>query len=162
VDKSVHKGIESFAELNITRALGVSKTAGDLNIYNSFAYTKARYVKGEFKGKRVAYAPEVINRIGVTYNKKWFMTSVQFSQQSKSYTDAENTERSANPLIGRIPAYNVIDWSFTINYKKFKFKGGINNLADKRYFTQRTDEYPGPGIIPSVGRSFYTGIGYNL
>ena len=90
------------------------------------------------------------------------MTSFQFSQQSASYSDADNTERSSNPLIGRIPAYNVIDWSLTLNYKKFRFKGGINNLSDKRYFTQRTDEYPGPGIIPSVGRSFYAGIGYNL
>ena len=32
---------------------------------------------------------------------------------------------------------------------------GVNNLADARYFTRRTDEYPGPGIIPSLGRGFY-------
>ena len=34
----------------------------------------------------------------------------------------------------------------------------VNNIADKKYFTLRTDEYPGPGIIPSNGRSFYLGI----
>jgi Fe(3+) dicitrate transport protein len=162
VDKSIHRGIESFVELNITRALNLNKAFGDISIYNSFAYTDAKYTRGEFKDKRVAYAPAVINRLGLSYNKKWLMTSLQLSHQSGSYSDAANTERSTNPLIGRIPGYSVIDWSFTVNYKKFKFKGGINNLADKRYFTQRTEEYPGPGIIPSIGRGFYAGVGYNL
>ncbi|MEP7109445.1 MAG: TonB-dependent receptor [Ferruginibacter sp.] len=162
VDKSIHRGIESYVELNITRALQVNKTIGDLGVYNSFAYTRARYVKGAYKGNQVEYAPEVINRIGITYTKNRFTTSLQFSHQSKAYGDAANTERSSNPIVGRIPGYSVVDWSVLMRFKKLKFKAGINNLADKRYFTQRTDEYPGPGIIPSTGRSFYTGVGYNL
>ncbi|MDB5276875.1 MAG: TonB-dependent receptor [Ferruginibacter sp.] len=161
-DKSIHTGVESYVELNITRALAINKTAGELRVYNSFAYTRARYTKGIYKGNQVEYAPEVINRIGINYAKKAFSTSFQFSNQSKAFGDAANTERSSNPIIGRIPGYSIMDWSATVSIKKFKFKGGVNNLADKRYFTQRTDEYPGPGIIPSVGRSFYAGIGYNL
>ena len=161
-DKSIHKGIESYVELNITHALAINKIVGELRFYNSFAYTKARYTKGIFKGNQVEYAPEIINRIGITYSKKIFSTSFQFSNQSKAFGDAANTERSSNPIIGRIPGYSIIDWSATVSCKKFKFKAGANNLSDKRYFTQRTDEYPGPGIIPSVGRSFYAGIGYNL
>jgi Fe(3+) dicitrate transport protein len=162
VDKSVHRGIESYIELNITRALAANKSIGDLSIFNSLAYTRATYARGIYKGNHVEYAPELINRIGLIYTKKWISSSLQFSQQSKEYTDAANTAKSVNPVIGLIPAYNVADWSFSVTYKKFKFKGGVNNLTDKRYFTQRTDEYPGPGIIPSNGRSFYVGIGYNL
>lgn len=162
LDKSLHKGIESYVELNITRALQVSKSMGDLSIYNSLAYTRARYVKGIYKGNQAEYAPEVINRIGITYTKKIVTSSFQFSNQSKAYGDAANTERSSNPIIGRIPGCSVVDWSMSISYNKLKFKGGINNLTDKRYFTQRTDEYPGPGIISSTGRSIYVGIGYNL
>ena len=162
VDKSIHKGIESYTELNITRALEGSQSMGNLTIFNSFAYTNARYTNGIFKGNRVEYAPEIISRTGLTYTKKVFSTSLQFSSQSKAYGDAANTERSNNPVIGIIPSYSVIDWSISLGYKKIKFKGGINNLSDKKYFTQRTDEYPGPGIIPSTGRSFYVGIGYNL
>lgn len=162
VGKSIHKGIESYMEFNFTRALQVNKTVGNISIYNSFACTNATYVEGLYKGNYVEYAPAIINRIGVIYTKKWFTSSLQFSQQSKSYTDAANTEKSINPVIGKIPGYNVADWSFTLSHDKFKLKGGINNLTDKKYFTQRTDEYPGPGIIPSTGRSFYIGIGYNL
>lgn len=162
VDKSIHKGVESFAELNITRAANVNKTLGDISIYNSFAFTSARYATGAYKNKQVEYAPELINRFGVLYSKIWFTTSLQLSYQSKSFTDAANTERSVNPVIGAVPSYSVIDWSVSAVFKKFKFKGGVNNVFDKRYFTQRTDEYPGPGIIPSIGRSFYFGVGYNL
>jgi Fe(3+) dicitrate transport protein len=161
-DQSIHRGIESYAELNITRAFGVNKRAGEFSIYNSFAYTRARYTKGIYKGHQAEYAPEIINRAGITYTKKAVAASLQFSNQSKAFSDAANTESSSNPVIGRIPGYSIIDWSVTISRNKLKFKGGISNLADKRYFTQRTDEYPGPGIIPSAGRSFYVGAGYNL
>ncbi len=161
-DKSVHKGIESYVELNITKALGVNKNTGSISIYNSFAYTRARYVKGIFKGNQVEYAPEIINRTGVTYSLKMLTTSLQVSNQSNAFGDAANTVRSINPIIGRIPGYNVIDWSLSVTVKKMKFRGGINNIGDSKYFTQRTDEYPGPGIIPSAGRSWYIGFGYNL
>jgi Fe(3+) dicitrate transport protein len=43
-----------------------------------------------------------------------------------------------------------------------KFSCGINNLTDAKYFTMRTDEYPGPGIIPSIGRMVYFGISEKL
>ncbi len=162
VDKSVHKGIESYAELNIAAVLAIDKSIGNLSIYNSFAYTNAKYTEGTYSGNRVEYAPEIINRVGIMYSKKIVSTSLQLSNQTKVYTDPANTEKSINPVFGSISGYSIIDWSATFRIHKFKLKGGINNLTDERYFTQRTDEYPGPGIIPSTGRSFYLGVGYNL
>lgn len=162
IARSEHKGIESYLELNITRGLKISKTAGEVSIFNSLAYTDARYTKGEFKGNKVEYAPEIINRIGVMYSKKWLSASVQFSQQTQAFADAANTIRSNNPIVGKIPGYGVVDFSSAFSWKKIKIKAGMNNITDKRYFTQRTDEYPGPGIISSIGRSFYSGIGINL
>ncbi len=37
--------------------------------------------------------------------------------------------------------------------------GGINNLTDERYFTRRAGGYPGPGILPADGRTFYVSAG---
>ncbi|GEO10755.1 TonB-dependent receptor family protein [Segetibacter aerophilus] len=162
IAKSIHKGIESYIEVNITRGLKINKLLGDISVYNSFAYTDAHYTKGEFKGNKVEYAPEVINRIGLSYSKKWLSASIQLSNQSSAFADAANTIRSSNPIVGKIPGYTVVDLSSTFTWRKLKLKAGVNNIADKRYFTQRTDEYPGPGIISSIGRSFYTGIGLNL
>ena len=59
-------------------------------------------------------------------------------------------------LQGLVPAYAVWDLSGTYHAaKNLDLKAGVNNLTDAKYFTRRTDEYPGPGIIPSIGRSFY-------
>ena len=46
--------------------------------------------------------------------------------------------------------------SHLIEYKKFKLEAGINNALDTKYFTRRATGYPGPGIIPSINRNFYT------
>ncbi|MCU7548307.1 TonB-dependent receptor [Chitinophagaceae bacterium LB-8] len=162
IAQSIHKGVESYLECNVTRWLGLSNKIGNLSIYNSLAYTNAQYTRGEYKGNKVEYAPELINRVGFSYALKWFSTSLQYSHQSKAYGDAANTEISSNPVVGRIPAYSVIDWSVNGHWKNLKIKSGVNNLADKHYFTQRTDEYPGPGIIPSIGRSYYIGIGWDF
>lgn len=161
-DKSIHKGIESYLELNIIKVLQWNKNIGNVSIYNSFAYTHATYTKGIFKNNSVEYAPKIINRLGITYANKMLTTSFQISNQSKAFGDAANTERSINPIVGAIPGYNVLDWSLSVAYKKMKFRTGVNNIGNSKYFTQRTDEYPGPGIIPSAGRSFYAGFGYNL
>ncbi|MEO5998379.1 MAG: TonB-dependent receptor [Chitinophagaceae bacterium] len=162
IARSEHKGIESYLELNITRGLNINKNAGNLSLYNSFAYTDARYTQGEYKGNKVEYAPEIINRIGLIYSRKWLSVSFQFSHQTHAYGDAANTIRSSNPIAGKIPGYRIADFSATFHVKKISLKAGVNNITGQRYFTQRTDEYPGPGIIPSTGRSFYTGIGFNL
>ena len=162
MDESTHKGVESYLELNISRALKASKHIGEVSVYHSVAFTYARYTRGAYKGNSVPYAPKWINRVGMSYSIKWYSASLQFSQQSKSYGDAANTERSSNPIIGRMPAYQVVDLSMTARFKQLKLKAGINNLTNERYFTQRTDEYPGPGIIPSIGRNFYVGVGVDI
>ncbi len=75
-----------------------------------------------------------------------------------AYGDATNIKRSDDPVAGYIPAYTVFDVSTTFKIDRYLLKAGINNITDKAYFTRRTDEYPGPGIIPSTGRSFYLGL----
>ena len=55
-----------------------------------------------------------------------------------------------------------MDFALTLRLKKINLKAGANNFTDTQYFTKRTDEYPGPGIIPSIGRSFYVGLGFKF
>ncbi len=159
VANSVHKGIETYVELNVTKLFTDSSKIGTISFFNSFAYINAKYVNGEFKGNWVEFAPNNINRFGITYAIKRFSTTFLVSNTSMSFADANNTVYSPDATIGKIPAYQVMDWSTTLKIKNYNIKLGVNNLADAKYFTLRTDEYPGPGIIPSVGRSFYVGFG---
>ena len=118
----------------------------------------ARYVSGEFRGKRVEYAPTLIERVGLTYGYGPLSITGQYSYTGDSFGEANNlrTPDNDNPLQGLVPAYAVWDLSGTYHAaKNLDLKAGVNNLTDAKYFTRRTDEYPGPGIIPSIGRSFY-------
>ncbi|MEJ7679918.1 MAG: TonB-dependent receptor [Segetibacter sp.] len=129
-----------------------------LSIFNSLALTDARYSSGEYKGNRVETSAKYINRLGFTYSDKKLSGTFQVNNVGDAFGDATNVRVSDDPVAGYIPAYTVLDFSATYRINRYSLKGGINNITDKTYFTQRTDEYPGPGIIPSSGRSFYFGI----
>ena len=158
IANSVHKGIESYVEFNFIKYFNPNSTFG-LSVFDSYSYIDARYTNGEFKGKRVETATKYINRIGLNFSARNFSTTFQINQVGDAFGDASNAVTSDNPVAGYIPAYQVIDWSTTYQYQNFAIKLGCNNLTNKDYFTRRTDEYPGPGIIPAIGRSLY--IGFN-
>jgi Fe(3+) dicitrate transport protein len=43
--------------------------------------------------------------------------------------------------------------------KNCNIKSGVNNLADEAYATRRSNGYPGPGLLPGNGRTFYLSFG---
>jgi Fe(3+) dicitrate transport protein len=157
IASSVHKGLEAYAEFNILKYLNQFSKQG-LSIFNSFAFIDAKYTNGEFKGNRVEAAAKVIERAGVIYNNQGFSATFQFNYTGDAFGDATNVKVSDNPIAGYIPAYTVLDFSATYKLNNYAIKCGVNNIADASYFTRRTDEYPGPGIIPAIGRSFYCGF----
>ena len=163
---SISQGIETYVEVNPLKFFTQNSSVGNVSIFNSYAYVDAHYTSGSIDesgtslvGNKVEYAPSSINRLGITYSFKQFSLTYQYSFVSKSYGDANNTEYSSDAIVGAIPSYEVMDVSATYKYKNYNLKAGLNNLADARYFTKRTDEYPGPGIIPAQARSFYVSFG---
>lgn len=160
VANSVHQGLESYVEVTpfaAHSAAGVLRQS--VTVFNSLALIDAHYTNGEFADRRVEYAPRLIERAGLTLAYGPLGTTFLASVVGNSYGDANNTERSDDAVVGRIPAYTVLDWSATARVgDRWRVQAGVNNLADRRYFTRRTDEYPGPGIIPSIGRSVYVSM----
>jgi len=55
-----------------------------------------------------------------------------------------------------------MDVSLSYNWRNFTLYTGINNLADKKYFTRRADGYPGPGILPADKRNLYVTLQFTL
>jgi Fe(3+) dicitrate transport protein len=154
---SVHKGIEAYVEFNLLKCLNARSKSG-LSIFNSLGYTDARYTSGEFMGNRVEEASQIIERVGIIYSVKGLSATFQYNYTGDAFGDATNAHVSSNPIAGYIPAYTVLDFSATYKIRNYSFNGGINNMLNQAYFTRRTDEYPGPGIIPAVGRSIYVGF----
>ena len=158
VATSTHRGVESYLDLSLTSLLHSAPSLGTLDIYDALGYTHARYTSGELSGNTVEFAPSVVNRAGITYARGRGQVGVQWSYVSKQFSDASNTVVSSSADVGIIPAYQLIDlsarWQLT---RSIGLDAGVNNLANHDYFTMRTTEYPGPGIIPGIGRSIYLG-----
>jgi Fe(3+) dicitrate transport protein len=154
-----HKGVETYIELNVLGGLIPSAAFGKLSVYNSYAYVDAHYVAGAFSGNWVEYAPGQIERVGLNYKKKAFSCNMQYSYTASSFGDAGNVLYASDGLSGKIPAYSLVDLSASYLLRSScVLRMGVNNLGDVNYFTLRTTEYPGPGIIPSSGRTYYAGL----
>ena len=172
--RSVSQGLEGYIEFDPITAFFKKSKVGFLSVFASIAYIDATYrnfkttsvvngqiVEGNLSGKRVENAPNKINRFGATYNKKGFSLTWQLSDIGKAYADASNTEvANVAATTGVIPGYTVQDLSASFKFlKHYNIKAGINNLTDERYFTRRAGGYPGPGILPADGRTFYVSAG---
>lgn len=156
VANSVHQGLESYLEATPF----IEKTGpATVTVFNSLAMTDARYTSGDVRGHRVEYAPRMVERIGLTVARGPLSATFLTSHTTRAFGDADNTVRSEDAVVGLVPAYTVMDLSATLAIgRMWRLQGGMNNLADRRYFTRRTDEYPGPGILPSAGRSVYVSL----
>ncbi|MBC7605642.1 MAG: TonB-dependent receptor [Burkholderiales bacterium] len=157
IANSIHKGIESYVEFNIIKYFNPQSKYG-LSVFDSYAYINAEYTNGDFKGNRVEAAAKTINRVGLIFSTRKLSTTLQVNYVGDAFGDASNAYSSEDPVAGYIPSYTVLDWSGSYKFSPFSLNFGINNATDTPYFTRRTDEYPGPGIIPAVGRSFYLGF----
>jgi Fe(3+) dicitrate transport protein len=175
VGSSNSKGIESLVEFSPVKAFAPAAKWGDISFFLSYGYTDARYgdfkiitknssnqlVESNLKNKKVENAPEQLIRCGLTYSYKGLALTAQLSHTGESFADANNTMiPTANAQNGLIPAYTVTDLTATYRFtKSLHLKAGVNNLSDEHYFTRRAGGYPGPGALPSDGRTFFLSLG---
>ncbi|TLV03188.1 TonB-dependent receptor family protein [Dyadobacter luticola] len=169
VGRSRSRGVEAFGEVNLLRMFSKSENAGDLSLFASIAYTDAAYTKAInplltalIVGKQVEFAPKMILRTGVTFKKSRFSTTVQLAYTSQQFSDAYNSSHTADGLVGEIPAYKLVDWTANYQMNKFNFSLSVNNLLNEKYFTRRALGFPGPGIIPSDGRTGFLTVGFKI
>ncbi len=177
IGSSTSKGAELFAEYNITKSISMDKKFGEVSLFGSYAFIDARYnnfkvisvvnntlLETNYKDKKVEYAPENIFRTGLTYSINRIWANLQYSFTDQLFTDANNTETpTANGQNGLIPSYAVYDVTFGYKTRSgVSIKTGINNFSDEKYFTRRAGGYPGPGVLPGDGRTFFLTIGYRV
>lgn len=113
-------------------------------------------------GKQLEFVAPFILRTGLTFSYKKLKLAYQYAYTAQHYTDATNAEWVPNAVVGVVPSYGVMDLSASYQWKWFALQAGINNLADASYFTRRATSYPGPGILPADGRSFYVSLRWTI
>ncbi len=172
IGTSVSTGVEAYAECDLLHVVHGGATRRHLRVFASYAYVDARYTRWNnpaiaedptrsIANKRVEYAPENILRTGLTYRDKCISATVQANVIDGVYTDAANTEApNAAATVGWIPGYTIVDASLTWTVSEhIKLTGGVNNVMDEMYATRRAGGYPGPGLLPGMGRNAYFTLG---
>jgi len=159
VSQSRHTGLETYVEVDLWKWLKGMQSPTSVTVFSNFSLINAKYVNSKDKsieGRRVEFVPDVVFKTGIAVRRSRWSASYQFSYTGKQFTDATNATRTDNAIDGLVPAYSIMDLSgeYKLN-KHFSLQASINNLADAKYFTRRADSYPGPGIVPSDGRSLY-------
>lgn len=167
IGDAVTYGFEGFVDWNIWETFSSNENFR-LNTFLNIAFTESQYTKSQennVKGKQVEFIPKANVKTGISFGYGDFLSSVQYTYLTKQFTDATNSPRdftSQSGVIGEIPSYDILDFSLSYTYKKFKIESGINNLLNTSYFTRRATGYPGPGIIPSQPRTFYGLLQFKL
>jgi Fe(3+) dicitrate transport protein len=179
--ETVNKGIEGFANLNITRLFEIERPYGNLDFFASISFIDSRYTdfrifsasgtapnvsitETNLSGNRVENAPRYIHNFGLSWSNSSISTTLQYRMSGRIFTDANNTNTpSANGITGILDDYRVFDLSTEYKFlKNYNIQAGINNIFDEEYATRRAGGYPGPGVLPGEGRTLYISIGAKL
>lgn len=162
IGQAIIMGLESYAEADFLRLIKPDKESLSGVLFGNFALIHSTYKRSEIAGiagKQVEFVPKINLKSGVRVGYKNLKASFQYSYLSEQFTEATNArEGGVSAVVGLIPAYNVMDASISYQFKKYKIEGNINNLSNNIYFTRRATGYPGPGILPSDGRSFFLSL----
>lgn len=159
IGRAVIMGLESYAEGDFLRLANPQNLNVSGVLFANVALIRSTYQASEIAGvagKQVEFVPKVNLKSGVRLGYKNIKASFQYTYLSDQFTDATNArEGGVSAVIGLIPAYAIMDASVSYQFSRFRLEGTLNNLADRAYFTRRATGYPGPGILPSDGRSVY-------
>ena len=167
IGDAITYGIESFIDWNIWSTFSSEENI-KLNLFSNLSLIDSEYKNSEIagvQGKKVEFIPAINLKTGLNFGYKNFLGSLQYTYLSKQFTDATNSDRdfeNQSGIVGEIPAYDILDLSLSYSFKMFRLEAGINNVLDNNYFVRRATGYPGPGIIPSQPRTWYTGLQIKL
>lgn len=156
-------GFETMVDWNLAGTFMKENEDFLWNVFANVAITDSQYLKSEVpnvKGKKVEFVPLYNIKSGTRAGWKNLLASLQITYLSEQFTDAMNspvaTQGISKGIAGPIPSYFVADFSASYKWRKWKLEAGVTNFTNNSYFTRRATGYPGPGIIPSDPRTFYT------
>lgn len=162
-------GAELFFEIDVLRALkkeSKHQVSWFINgSVNRGTYTQIndRALVGVRSGNRLEDLPSYNIKTGIAYGIGRLSSSLQSTWVGSQYSDAANTENAFKGVFGPVPSYHVVDLSLRYEISKSaKLSFNLNNVFDRSYFTRRAPAYPGPGIIPALGRIWNTTLSIKI
>jgi Fe(3+) dicitrate transport protein len=134
-----HDGVETAVDYSFDDA---GALAG-LNVFANYTYTKAIQDSGATSGLDVPFYSRNTDTVGARYKIGAWTANLSSTHQSKQYSDTANTvAEAANGGVGEVPGFRL--WNAQLGWKLpgkpgYEVMAGVNNLADKRYYTRNVD-----------------------
>ncbi|MET0518844.1 MAG: TonB-dependent siderophore receptor [Burkholderiaceae bacterium] len=138
-----HQGVESAVDYSFDKH---GPLAG-LNVYANYSYTRALQESGPSAGLDVPFYARNTDTVGARYTQGDWSFNLSSTHQSSQYSDNANTvAENAAATVGRVPGFRL--WNAQASWKLPFARGaellaGVNNLADKRYYTRNVDANAG-------------------
>jgi len=134
-----HDGIETALDYSFDDA---GALAG-LNVYANYTHTKAIQESGATAGLDVPFYSRNTDTIGARYRVGSWTANLSSTHQTKQYSDTANTvAEAAAGNVGLVPGFRL--WNAQLGWKVkgkpgYEVMAGVNNIADKRYYTRNVD-----------------------
>jgi Fe(3+) dicitrate transport protein len=134
-----HDGIETALDYTFDE----SGALAGLNVFANYTYTKAIQDSGATAGLDVPFYSRDTDTVGARYRVGAWSANLSSTHQTKQYSDTANTvAEAAAGNVGQIPGFRL--WNAQLGWKVkgkpgYEVMAGVNNIADKRYYTRNVD-----------------------
>ncbi|SHN33959.1 TonB-dependent siderophore receptor [Rhizobacter sp. OV335] len=134
-----HDGVETALDYSFDKD---SALAG-LNVFANYTHTRALQESGDTAGNEVPFYSRDTDTVGARYRLAAWSFNLSSTHQSSQFSDnANGWAETVNGGAGLVPGYRL--WNAQVGWKlptatAIDVQVGINNLADKRYYTRNVD-----------------------
>ena len=148
-DPSIHQGLEIEFDQSINN---------NLNFKSNATFIDSHFTKGIEKGNETSYVPRISGNLSLNYDLDSYTdTSLEYKYMGKQRSGNDPTY-----LLPKSKAYQIIDFNVTHKIKSFKLRGSINNILNKKYYTNliKSAAWSGnkPYAYPQPGRTLFLGF----
>jgi len=139
VGETKHDGIETAIDYRFDK----DGAFAGLNLFANYTHTRALQDSGSTAGKELPFYSRDTDTLGARYVLGAWAFNLSTTHQSSQFSDNANTwAETVTGGNGLVPGYRL--WNAQVGWKlptatAVDLQLGVNNLADKRYYTRNVD-----------------------
>ena len=145
-DPSIQQGLEIEFDKSINEKF---------NLKSNAAYIDSYFSKGTEKGNETPYVPKLSSAISLYY---YLENESDLSLEHK-YIGKQRAGNDPNYNVRKSKSYQITDLNFTHKIQNFRLKASVNNVFNKKYYTNLIASGSGDAYVyPQPGRTLFLGL----
>ena len=148
-DPSVQQGLEIEFDQSIN---------DNLKFKSNATYIDSHFTEGIEKGNETSYVPRISGNMSLNYNIDYFTNA----SLGYKYVGKQRSGNDPTYMLEKSKAYQITDFNLTHKIKNINLKASINNVFNKKYYTNliKSGAMSGhkPFVYPQPGRTLFLGF----